>query len=267
MQKRAKILVTNDDSIHAPGIRHLCQALAPIADLWIAAPAYEKSGVGLSVSLHSPLTLEPEHWEEQNEVWKINNGTPADCVRMGLRFVMKEKPDLVISGINRGSNAGRTLLYSGTVGAVIEASLQGIPGIAFSCANYENPNYAITHEPIRAIVAHMLKEPLPLGSFLNVNFPENETPKGCKLSRQGKSYHRENFTQHVHPSKGHHYYWTGYRYEELPEEEESEIALLNEGFITCTPIQVQHLTDLDVFAKRKESFDSHFSTPTYSETY
>src|SRR5690348_2759860 len=127
------ILVTNDDGVHAPGIKHLWKALSKIANVVVVAPASEQSAVSLSITTRQPLRTEKIDWPriENEQVWAIN-GTPADCVKLALNVILSTPPQLIVSGINRGSNAGRNILYSGTVAAVIEGVMHNIPGIAFS---------------------------------------------------------------------------------------------------------------------------------------
>ena len=126
MSKNFRILIINDDGIHAPGLIHLWKALVDLADVTIIAPAIEQSGVGLGITLRSPLHIESVAWNKGTPAWKIS-GTPADCVKMALSVILKTPPDLIVSGINRGSNSGRNVLYSGTVGGVIEGVLRNIP--------------------------------------------------------------------------------------------------------------------------------------------
>lgn len=255
MHKKPNILITNDDGIDAPGIKNLFEALRPIANLVVAAPSSEKSGVSLSVSLLTPLRLQRVAWEGAESIWKIN-GTPVDCVKLSLNLLYKENPpDLIVSGINRGANAGRSVLYSGTVGGVIEGALRKIPGIAFSCSNTVQPNYPTCHEAIRSIVLYLLENPISKGSFLNVNFPEELPYQGCKLTKQGMSYQKEKIAERFHPTEGHPYYWIGCEWEHHPEHEESDIALLKKGFITAVPIHVDQLTDHAFLQEKRNSFE------------
>lgn len=253
---KPKILLTNDDSIHAPGLRTLYDALAPMADLWIVAPEVEQSGVGLSVTLRRPLMLNAVKWEGDTVAMKVN-GTPADCVRLALNLVLREKPDLIVSGINRGSNAGRNMLYSGTVGGVIEGAMRGFQGIAFSCESYLTPNYEETIPYIRSIVKHVLESPLPRGNFLNVNFPEKNGIQGVKLASQGRSYVKENLQEGKHP-EGNTYYWTGYKIADHEEPEGSDIYWLKKGYVAAVPIHIDEITDHSFLKERKEAFESYF---------
>ena len=204
MTEKPQILITNDDGISAPGIKHLFLALKDFAHISIVAPALEQSGVGAAITLRDPLHIIPVDWEGNVPAWKVT-GTPADCVRLGMS-VLKAKPDLIVSGINRGSNSGRNVLYSGTVGGVIEGVLRGVPGIAFSCSDFAAPNYKMAEEHVLSIVKHLLEHPMPKGTLLNVNFPETEVIRGVKMARQGMGYWMENLEERIHP-EGNTYYW------------------------------------------------------------
>ncbi len=258
MKQKPRILITNDDGIHAPGIKHLWKALAEHADLFIVAPETEKSGVGLAITLRKPLYITSTPWHDHTPAWKVN-GTPADCVRLALSVVLDRAPDLIVSGINRGSNSGRNVLYSGTVGGIIEGALRDVPGIAFSCSNFFDPDYQAVEHMIYPIVSHLLDHPLPQGSFLNVNFPENVPMRGLKLARQGMGYWVEDPQKRAHP-EGQSYFWLGGQWKHHEEHEESDVHLLNQGFAVAVPIRVNELTDYSSFASRKNHFDQLFQT-------
>src|SRR3989338_2220579 len=135
---RPFLLITNDDGISAPGIKHLWQAVHEFADVAIVAPHVEKSGCGLSITWAKPLRIQPFVWDGDTPAWSVN-GTPADCVKMACSVILEKRPQMVLSGVNRGSNAGRTVLYSGTIGGVIEGAYKNIPGIAFSFSDMNMP--------------------------------------------------------------------------------------------------------------------------------
>lgn len=248
---KPNLLITNDDGIHAPGIKHLWKAVQPHADVTIIAPYNEKSGAGLSITWTKPLHIRPAKWEGETPAFSVN-GTPADCVKMALSVVLEKKPDMIISGVNRGSNAGRTVLYSGTVGGVIEGILKGIPGIAFSFSDMEEPPLSVTEKYIFPIIRNFLKNPLPPGTLLNVNFPYNchERILGVRMAKQGKGYWKEAPDRRVHP-EGNPYYWLGGAWGGASEEPESDVALLEQGYIAIAPIHVGELTCYSTFEKFK----------------
>ncbi len=257
---KPNILITNDDGINAPGIRHLWNALKDIANVTVVAPAQEQSATSLSITLRNPLMIQKMNWEDGDSIHSVT-GTPADCVKMGVSVVLKQKPNLIVSGINRGTNAGRNLLYSGTVAGCIEGALHGIPAIAFSCFDYWDTDYSIAEKHVPNVVKHALDHPLPRGTLLNVNFPsqEHEKIKGYRMARQGRGYWRENPTERSHPAENHTYYWLGARLEKFDEHKDSDIALLHEGYITAVPIHVDELTDHEQISARSESFEKLFS--------
>lgn len=261
MTSRPYILISNDDGIHAPGIKHLWNCLKDFADVIVVAPDREQSAVGLSITLRQPLHLETYRWENNESIYAIN-GTPADCIKMALTVILKRKPDLIVSGINRGTNAGRNILYSGTVAATIEGTMQNIPSIAFSCYDYhEYPNYEVVEDYIPSIVNHVLEHPLSPGVLLNVNFPSKKHEiQGIKLASQGMQYWAENPDQRAHPAEGKDYYWLGARLKEFDEDENSDIHLLKHGYITAVPVQVHQLTDYSYLNERKDAFDKLHSS-------
>jgi 5'-nucleotidase len=260
MAKKPFILITNDDGIHAPGIDHLWRGLKAHADVAIIAPAHDQSGAGLKITLREPLHIENVHWEEKAPAWKVT-GTPSDCIRLGLSVILKQRPDLIVSGINRGANSGKTVLYSGTVGAAIEGTFQGIPSIAFSSSNFEEPHYGLTEKYLYPLVSHFLDTPLPPGTFLNVTFPETlkEGIRGIKMASQGQSYLKEDPERRLHPD-GYAYYWLSCRWSEEKEEEESDVSLLKKGYVTAVPIHVAQLTDFNHLKQYKNAFETSFES-------
>lgn len=252
MKKRPFLLITNDDGIHAPGIRHLWETVHEYADVAIVAPQYEKSGSGLSITWTKPLHIQSVNWEASTPAWCLN-GTPADCVKMALSVLLPKRPDLIISGINRGSNAGRTVLYSGTIGGVIEGVLKNIPGIAFSFSDFDVPPVAVTKKHIFPLIQHFLEHPLPSGTLLNVNFPFNckEGFKGFRMAKQGHGYWVECPDRRIHP-EGLPYYWLGGKWSSSNEEPDSDVAVLEQGYAAVAPIHVGQLTDHDVFHQHRD---------------
>jgi 5'-nucleotidase len=255
MSKKPKILLTNDDGIFAPGLRSLWEALHPLADITIIAPADDTSGAGVGITIKTPLRIDAVPWENGTSAWKVN-GKPADCVKLGVGAILEESPDLIISGINRGTNSGRTVFYSGTVGGVIEGALRRIPGIAFSCDDITGPDYKAAQKHIVSIVKHTFEHPLPTGTILNVNFPDLTKPVyGIKLARQGLGYWIDNPDERIHPTEGTPYFWLGGKWEHHDEPQDSDVALLQKGYITAVPIHVEELTHQNMMRDHKELFE------------
>lgn len=261
MTRRPRILITNDDGIHAPGLYHLWNALKDHCDVVICAPAVEQSGVGLSISIRSPLRIEKVRWESEAEAWSVS-GTPADCVKMAMHKICNGVPDLIVSGINRGSNAGRNVLYSGTVAGVIEGAMRDIPGIAFSCTDYKKPDFSMAAEYVLPIVNYLIQNPLGAGKILNVNIPylREGRPKGFKLTRQGKELWVEDPNERFHPAEGHAYYWLGIKLAEFDEHDNSDITWLKQGYITAVPLSVHDLTDLSLLEAHQSRFSALMAT-------
>ena len=253
------ILLTNDDGIHSAGLKYLWEALKGKANLFIAAPKDERSGAGASVTIRSPLSAEPVDCYPGTPAWKVG-GTPADCVRLALSVLLPSPPDLIVSGVNHGSNAGRNIFCSGTVGGVIEGMLHGgIPGIAFSYLE-ETDSFPHIKKFIPDIVNYLIENPLPEGTFLNVNFPAlpEEDIKGYKMARQGKSYWSETPQKDLQ-NDTYTLYWLEGAETDHDEHDESDIALLKEGYITAVPLHIHELTDHHHFNQAKMLFETNLN--------
>jgi 5'-nucleotidase len=208
-----RILLTNDDGIDAPGLHALRQIAEKIGtEVWIAAPETNQSGAGHSLSLNEPLRMRPV----DERVYAVR-GTPTDSVIMGVRFLLKDKrPDLVLSGINRGANMGEDVTYSGTIAGAFEGTQLGIRSLALSQAySYDTrgtPRWetAIEHAP--GLIAKLLAEPWPTGVLMNINFPDCAPDEiaGIALTRQGKRDQNLLGVEERHDTWGNPYYWLGY---------------------------------------------------------
>lgn len=214
-----------------------------------------------AASLTKPLKIHTiSTWgNDAEEIYSVN-GTPADCVKLALSIILKNKPDLIVSGINRGSNAGRNVINSGTVGGVIEGVLREIPGIAFSCSDYDQLAFDQLEPQVLQLVEHFLENPPLRGSLFNVNFPSNDPSKilGVKMTKQGRGYWIDTPEKRIHPA-GIPYYWLGGTWNEIEEEKESDVHLLTQGYATVVPIHIDQLTDHNMLKDRKEEFEKHFN--------
>ncbi len=168
-----KILVTNDDGIRAEGIRHLAAVAAELGEVWVVAPEFQCSAMSQRITVHGEVTVKMTEFPVEGVKGYAVGGTPADCVKIGLAYLMPEKPDIVFSGVNHGYNAGYDIAYSGTVGAAMEALMQGVPAIAFS--SQSNGVYEVLEHFIRSITRDLLGRPIGANEIWNVNFP------GCSL--------------------------------------------------------------------------------------
>ena len=257
-----KILITNDDGIESIGLKILWEALKDIAQVAIIAPSCQQSGKGTSISFMARVQVEPVDSFATTTAWKVG-GTPADCVKLGLSVLLDFTPDFIVSGINHGSNAGRNIFYSGTAGGAIEGVLRGIPGLAFSYAFSEaillfpDEHTSTIKKSIQRIIKHLTKHPLPSGTFLNVNFPHvpKEKIKGHKMARQGKSLFLGAFQKEM-TKEGYMQFLMTEENTHHEEVEESDIALLKQGYITAVPIHVNEMTDRSHLKEKKEIFES-----------
>ncbi len=254
MNTKPKILLVNDDGIHAPGLRHLWEALKSHADLTIVAPASEMSGAGLSITMYNPLHVQEFDWGEETKAYSVS-GTPADCVKLALSELLPEPPDYVFSGINKGTNHGRNVFYSGTVGGAIESTLRNIPSVALSCWSVRDPDYTAANRLIVPILRFLQEHPLPHGTLLNVNLPSVTPFKGLRLARQGSSYWKETPQRRQHP-EGFDYYWLGGVHSDHEEHEESDVHLLQQGYATAVPLRVTELTCLGTLDTHRDHFNS-----------
>ncbi len=234
-----KILLCNDDGIHARGIAVLHQAIRHLGELHVCAPATERSAAGHAITIFDPIRTMPVEMEDGFQGVAVD-GTPADCVKLAVSFLHKDNPpDLVVSGINLGPNAGISVLYSGTVSAASEAAILGVPSIAFSLCSYRNPHWETAAKIAADIVAKVAQNPLPDGVLLNVNIPNrplNEI-KGIKAGQMGRSRFIERFTEHSDP-RGNKYYWLDGDMKMLDENAATDERLVNEGYVALTPIHI-----------------------------
>lgn len=238
-----RILVTNDDGIGADGLVALEKiANALSKDVWVVAPEQEQSGAGHSLTLHTPVRLRKISAKRYAVL-----GTPTDCVLVALKQIWgaKDKPALVLSGVNRGSNAGDDITYSGTVAGAMEGCILGVPSIALSLL-YDDPEKiqwetAVKHAP--SVIKTLLKKPWPKDTLININFPDcaPSKVKGVKVCAQGKRKMNIKLAERVDP-KGRPYYWLGGERDNTPEKKNVDLDYLAKGYITITPIGMD-LTD------------------------
>jgi 5'-nucleotidase len=225
------ILVTNDDGIHAQGLLALAEALVPLGDVFVVAPDREQSAVGHALTLHRPLRV-----DKVGERRFAVNGTPSDCVNLGVLGLLPEPPVLVVSGINHGSNLGDDVTYSGTVSAAMEGTLLGVASMAVSQAEGETAGFEAAGRVAQLVAARLLVEGLPAKTLLNVNVPRGEV-SGIRMTRLGHRVYREKVIEEVDP-RGRPYYWIGAGPPEWQEDEASDIAAVHAGLASVTPLHL-----------------------------
>ena len=235
-----RILLTNDDGIYAPGLRALRLELQKIGTVEVVAPATEQSATGHSVTLNNPIVVQEIYDEKMARIGWAVEGRPADCVKLALRELLGYRPDLIVSGLNAGSNAGINVLYSGTVAAAIEGAFFGITSIACSL-EYTKPrplDFNTSAGLARQIVEQIInKKPAP-GALFNVNIPslENGAVLGVRVAPQNTSTYEECFDKRTDP-RGRTYFWLGADFTCPNPTPETDTAALRDRFITVTPLQ------------------------------
>jgi len=259
---KPRILLTNDDGIEAPGLRCLYQTLAPIADVVIVAPACDLTGAGMSVTLDSPMQIDSYSWEDGVVAWSVE-GTPTDCVRAALHFLLDSTPDFVFSGVNWGGNAGRNALYSGTVGAALEASVHGVRGVALS-TYYDRPgmtpDFSVAERFLPSLIDFLVGADYPSDVVLNVNFPScpPDEVAGFRMARQGRGFWRIIHTE-LSNDEGTREVWTGGECALFDEEEESDIRLLEAGYVVAVPLALPEMTHDEMRSRHGKNFETFFS--------
>lgn len=237
------ILITNDDSINSKGIKELISIMREYGNVRVIAPSDPQSGKSVALTMETPLRLKNLHKEAGLEIYKLN-GTPADCIKMGInRFYQENLPDLIVSGINHGSNASVACVYSGTLGAAIEGTVYGIPSIGFSLSDHSpDADFAPSKHFIKIILDKYFESPgiLKKGTYFNVNIPALpfEEIKGIRFARQGAGRWIREFTHHVDPH-GRDYAWMTGEFENLENfTSEADHIFNHQGYVTIVPHKV-----------------------------
>ncbi|RDV13736.1 5'/3'-nucleotidase SurE [Pontibacter diazotrophicus] len=235
------ILVSNDDGITAPGIRTLVKVAMKVGDVVIVAPDSPQSGMGHAITIGNTLRLDRSIAFEDLDVEAYEcSGTPADCVKLAKHHVLKNrKADLVVSGINHGSNSSISVLYSGTMSAAIEAAIEGMPSIGFSLCDYgHEADFSHTEEFVEKIILQALEHKIPDNTALNVNLPKKseERIKGIKICRQAHAKWQEEFDERLDPRNRKYYWMTGSFVNFDKGEDTDEWALVN-NYISIVPCQ------------------------------
>jgi 5'-nucleotidase len=244
----AVILVTNDDGVHSPGIIALYRTMKALGDAYIVAPDRERSAAGHSLTLHRPLKAE----EIRERVYSVN-GTPTDCVTLGINKILPEKPSLVVSGINKGGNLGDDITYSGTVSAAVEGTIFGVPSIAFSLISDKPYHFDTASAFALKIASFVMEHSLPYDTLLNINIPNvpKERIRGVKITRQGKRIY-DNSIQETYDPWGQKHYWIGGGKPYWERGEDMDIDAVQSDFISVTPIHLD-LTNYEALAFFKKT--------------
>lgn len=227
-----RILLTNDDGIHSDGLIKLEEALKQVGDVFVVAPASEMSGASHSLTLARPLRIR----QVDDRHWTVD-GTPTDCVTLALNKILpnEQLPHICASGINHGGNLGDDATYSGTVAGALEATILGVPGLAFSLVARENFDFTEAGKFAVIAVSKVLAEGLPEGTLLNINLPPGEI-KGVRVTRQGIKSARPVISEHIDP-RGKPYFWIGEEYFNTNSAEGTDYHAIELGYVSVTPLR------------------------------
>ena len=251
--KKPLILVTNDDGITAPGIRALVDVASQIGEVVVVAPDSPQSGMGHAITVSDPIRLHPAKVFDGIEAFECS-GTPVDCVKLAKHVVLKDRvADICISGINHGSNASINIIYSGTLSAAMEASLEGIPSIGFSLLDYSHDaNFEAAKPFIKELIEWVLENGMTEGNLLNVNIPNlaREEIKGLKVCRQAEARWVEEFSEAEDP-RGQKYYWLTGRFVNKDTGDDTDVVALENGYISVVP-SMHDLTHYSAIDKVKD---------------
>lgn len=232
------ILITNDDGITAPGIRNLVEAVKHLGRVVVVAPDKPQSGMGHAITIGHPLRMHKVDMFEGVESWQTS-GTPVDCVKLAVDKILKKKPDLCLSGINHGANHSINVIYSGTMSAAMEASIESIPSIGFSLLNYNyEADFSAARHYATRIVEDVLKQKKDKHFLLNVNIPSAplELIKGIKVCRQAYAKYEEAFKERKDPH-GKKYYWLTGEFVNFDKGKDTDVWALANNYISVVPVQ------------------------------
>jgi 5'-nucleotidase len=238
-QHKPLILITNDDGVEAGGLKALIDTVRSLGKIVVVAPAEAQSGMSHAITVKVPLRITPVMLEEDCTIYKCY-GTPVDCVKMALNHLLPRKPDLLLSGINHGSNAATSVFYSGTMGAALEGCINEITSIGYSLLNLSHDaDFTTSRYYVDMITRSVLKNGLPKTVCLNVNIPDVEKHNiaGIKICRQNRGYWLEEFDQRTDPA-GKHYYWlTGSFRNTEPDATDTDEWALSHNYVSVVPLQ------------------------------
>ena len=234
------ILISNDDGIYSNGIYELAKRMARLGKVTVVAPDREQSAIGHAITMHQPLRCRKIKLHELDiDAWWVN-GTPADCIKLGVETLLEARPDLIISGINNGENLGTDIIYSGTVSAAIEGSIFNIPSIAVSYEKHGETDFSLAAEVAMNMIEEVLRFASGANILMNINIPQIENInelKGIKITKLGVKKYRNNFEERKDP-RGNSYYWLAGELIEDEIGEDTDIYAVRNGFASITPLHV-----------------------------
>lgn len=251
---RPLVLVTNDDSIEAPGLFKLVECIPQNADIIVVAPTLPQSGKSSALTVNAPLRITSHPDVGRARVFTVS-GTPVDCVKLALNAIVPRRPTLVLAGINHGSNSGCNVIYSGTMGAVMEGCTVGITSCGFSLLHHSMAaDFDLGLPFVKDVVAELLNKPLPEGVCLNINIPARVIPKGIRTCRAARGYWTDEYQRFTDPS-GKPFYWlTGKFVNSEPNATDTDEYWLDNEYISVVPVNVD-MTDVKQVLPLSKRFD------------
>lgn len=252
-KEKPVILITNDDGVTAPGIRNLVEAVQDLGKVVVVAPDKPQSGMGHAITIGFPLRLHPVKLMDGVEAWSCS-GTPVDCVKLAVDKVLHRKPDICLSGINHGANHSINVIYSGTMSAAIEASIENIPSIGFSLLNYSmEADFSGAKIYARMIVEKVLASKQDKHLCLNVNFPSVDASliRGVKVCRQSYAKYEEDFDERKDPT-GRKYFWLTGEFKNFDKGKDTDVWALEHNFVSVVPVQFD-LTNYQLKSKLEKT--------------
>ena len=249
-----RILLSNDDGIHSPGLAALYEAVRDLGEVIVAAPDSQMSAVGHAITISDPIKVAEITTASGLRGFAIG-GTPADCVKLAVEALLDRPPDLVISGINLGPNAGISVIYSGTVSAATEGTILGIPSMAVSINTFKDPLWATPAKVAREMAEKIIRNGLPADTLINVNVPNIPVDqlRGSKVTKMGRSQFKEVFHRRTDP-RGNVYYWMDGEMELAPGQTDTDVQALEENYVSVTPLRFD-LTHHDVMESVRASWN------------
>ncbi len=252
--KKLLILVSNDDGVFAKGLQSLIDVVKPFGQVVVVAPEKGESGMSHAISINVPLRVKKIKEEKDLTIYSTS-GTPVDCVKLAINQLLDREPDIVVSGINHGSNASISVIYSGTMGAAIEACLNNIPSIGFSLVNHNSDaDFEMSKVYVEKIFKNVIENGLPKGTCLNVNFPDIPLKQvnGVKVCKMTKGVWKEEYDKRTDPHKRDYYWLTGNFNNSEPNEKDTDEWALNNNYIAIVPIHTD-LTNYKALEQLKKN--------------
>lgn len=252
--QRPLILISNDDGVNARGLYHLIDCVKDLGDVVAVAPAQHCSGQSSAITVDRILRVTRHDDYQGAKVYSVN-GTPVDCVKMAMHTILDRRPDVMLSGINHGANSGNSIIYSGTMGAAIEACMMGVPAIGYSFLSFaKNADFSVATPIINAITSQVLREALPADVCLNVNIPASAKVNGVKVVRSARGYWTEEYAKFDDPLGRPFYMLTGHFHNLEPDADDTDEYWLARDYATIVPARAD-MTAHDCVAEFKSKYE------------